>query len=425
METSIPSNFKERNTDAILLGIAFILSSLYDVYIGFRVFDLVGLILLAVPFFFGLQTYTKGLFSSPLSLGRARSWLQRNLPSLFFILVILYGWSTFHRTSNILFPVFLLICWWVTTLTKETTRTVVKLIPYLLLAHLFLIFLQLAFYYLGGITLDYFSVIRHLIILLLPEDPSNISWLHLPSSRMAIVTPNTYVRLFRPTGIFQEPNDYCETVMLLTLLVLREKKWTYLRYASYISMGFSASLYGFLTAPLLFIFDTFSNKRYRHALSALFGCLFVVAAAHPWLPQLNLLYRLNHILTDSSFVERYIGLELGHELNMVSSLCVADHCHLPTLHFLWQGQGLSTAYFEYCTAKNGWAQLIYALGVFLVPAAFVYIWRLFASLQKQDALTLLFGVSLMLLTYPLYGYLFFWIWLGLFLSTHDKPQKAA
>jgi len=415
-------------TPVVLLFACFGLSSLYDFYVGVRLFDIAALLLmfaLIVRSFGGMADRGR-LLSLPSV--RFADLVAPYVPALLFASFSVYGALSFGQSSSLMSLIFLLLCLWLVRLPLDVSRALVRLVPFLIVAHLIFFVAQLGFYYGFAYVVDYLSLAREALFNsplhgFLPD-----SWLNMPSSRIVTIATGGMEKIFRPAGLFQEPNNYCETMLLLVLMMLRDDRMPFLRYAVYATMILSQSMYGIGIALGLFVFDVALNKRPHHFVAALFGVglFFVIRLCMGFDGPIDFMVRARHILYDSSFVERYVGLQKGASLGLVPAVSVTDHCALPDLPFRIFGYGLSSAYFEYCTAKNGIAQLIYATGAF-APIVLAFLWRsLRLSLALRDAWILSIGVFLMLLSYPFYSYMFFWCWLGIVLSAgRERPVAAA
>ncbi len=409
----------------LLLLFCLSFASLYDFYVGVRIFDFLSLGLLAIGFFIALPS------KNPVSLGKLlrSAFVQTNikktlyhyLPFLLFVIYALWGWINLHHSSSLIMIVMAGIGLLITRLPQSLAQKVIDFVPWLILFHLILFAVQVLAFSVWREKLDYLSLATELLSNSFLSEHLPASWLQFPESRMGQLGPYAPI-IFRPTGIFQEPNNYCETMMLLLLMIVGKKKWKVLRYLAYGSMLLSQSMYGSGAALILFFFDTMMNGRYKFFLSlcllGLIGINFALFFDYGF--NISSLLRIPQLISDTSFLERYVGLQLAHDLGLTDAKVIQDHCPADALPFKLLGHGLSSSYFGFCVAKNGLAQFIYAAGL-LAPVVLFFLWRgLRQTVAPKNAAPIALGIFLMLLSYPFYTYLFFWLWIGLLLATFKR-----
>ncbi|HBM90796.1 MAG TPA: hypothetical protein DD400_02830 [Rhodospirillaceae bacterium] len=443
----------------LLLLFCLSFASLYDFHVGVRLFDLLSLVLLGIGFFMVLLSFRRRpessdllprtqrvkLFKRPIGLciplrfwipafaGMTKifNWnnsktniketLYNILPFLLFVLYALWGWINLHHSSSLIMIVLAGIGLLITRLPQSTAQKVIDFVPWLILFHMLLFVFQVIAFYGFADKLDYLTLASKSLINSPLSDLVPTSWLQFPESRMGQLGPYAPV-ILRPTGIFQEPNNYCETMVLLLIMIIDKKKRAWLRYITYGSMLLSQSMYGSGAALILFFFDTMINKRYKFFLGlcllGLIGLNILLFLGYGF--NISSVSRIPNLISDTSFLERYVGLQMAHDLGLTNTTVIQDHCPTDALPFKLLGHGLSSAYFGFCVAKNGMAQFIYATGI-LAPIILFLLWRnLRQNVSLQKALTLSLGLLLMLLSYPFYTYLFFWLWLGILLSAFKR-----
>lgn len=209
---------------------------------------------------------------------------------------------------------------------------------------------------------------------------------------------NENLNLFRPSGIYQEPNAYCVAVYCLVAvraIVFRAKDWTV--FIGLVSMMISQSLWGMVGAVILAYF-IYGAKRTGYTLLGLmiFSFMMLNALDFSFSDLVDASFTLNRIATIDTDASRdgrlgSIGNYFGYENLMF-------------------GSGVSSDQFQRLGA-NGLAFVLYSsgiLGMLLLLIAFLPRSRLHA--KKSIIVLFLFS------TFPPFAYMYFWAWLAIIYS---------
>lgn len=234
--------------------------------------------------------------------------------------------------------------------------------------------------------------------------------------------------IFRPPGLFMEPNTYSIATAMLVLL-RREvmfKPFDALSYAAIGSMFVSMSLWGGIVGLALILYDLFSRNI---GLALVFILVLITGSAlfafnfggesspdNPF--RVTLIQRVETLVSgvtsraeadtdiESSFRDRYSALAK-----------LVDQDDFDYRMFI--GNGVSTRDFQEYGGANALSFLGYSFG--LVGIALVVL--AIAALAKGGMgkpLAVLISIS----SYPLFTYFFWWAWLGLLMSVPTPTRRV-
>ena len=209
---------------------------------------------------------------------------------------------------------------------------------------------------------------------------------------------NESLNLFRPSGIYQEPNAYCVALYCLVAaraIVFRAKDWTV--FVGLVSMMISQSLWGMVGAVIL-AYLIYGAKRTGYTLLGLlvFGSITLNTLGFSFSDLVNASYTLNRIAT--------IDADPSRDGRLGS---LVDYLGYENLIF---GSGVSSDQFQQLGA-NGLAFVLYSSGI--VGMLLILIALLPRSrLHAKKSIIVLFLFS----TFPPFAYMYFWAWLAIMYS---------
>lgn len=359
-----------------------VLFSLWDYYIPFlggRVLDYVGIVLIMV--------YVGSRFIQPdfgaLKFSRAYILL---LMAMFPLVVLAYldgRWLTataFLLGSTLIYSSF--------SSAHYSQDRLHKQIGYLILFNLLFFFFQYAAYKLLGVVVDYHSYFGSL-------NPR---------------TFNENLIFFRAAGLFQEPNSFSLTLFMLNVLriIFSDKKVDLLFVLSLIALFLSESLWGIGAVPVL-VFLVVNSAVLRLVLFVGLGAMawLMLFSLEKWADVFDVVLepvtvrRLNELASDPSVDSRYGGsFQFGFDF-----------------HSLF-GSGLSTVDFQSFAGANAIGFYLYSFG--LLGFIFFLAWLVFDSKRNwfPIGVALLFAMT----SYPLFTYAFWWAWLGILIGSSNMGK---
>lgn len=379
--------------------------SLWDYYIPFlggRVFDYIGIVLIIV--------YVGSRFIRPdfgvLKFTRAYLLL---LMTMFPLVVLAYldgGWLTataFLLGSTLVYGFF--------SSARYNLDRLHKQIGYLILFNLLFFYFQYAAYKLLGVVVDYHSVFGVLHPRIFNEDLS----------------------FFRAAGLFQEPNSFSVTLFMLNVarVLLRNEKPDMLFFGSLLALVLSESLWGVGATLILALFAVGLLKPSvaKCSLLAGFGSLvslsFVILVIWPDLLGLLIspvtVWRLANLL---GFAVK--PLTAGHIGNIESDASVEGRygTGFTDIDFdvpLMFGHSLTTSEFQSFSGANAIGFYIYSFG--LLGMLFFVAW-LVIDLKKHRSWAV--GAVLFAMTsYPIFTYAFWWAWLAILIRSSDLGKHIS
>jgi hypothetical protein len=209
---------------------------------------------------------------------------------------------------------------------------------------------------------------------------------------------NIGLSLFRPSGIYQEPNSYCVALYCLLaarVIVFRAKDWTVI--VGLVSMMISQSLWGVVGAIIL-SYLIYGAKRWGYTLLGILTLSSIV---------LNLLDFSFSDLVDASFTLNRIAT-IDEDASRDGRLGSIEN-YLGYEHLMF-GNGVSSDQFQQLGA-NGFAFVLYSSGIvgslLILSASFPR-----SRLHAKKSIIVLFLFS----TFPPVAYMFFWAWLAIMFS---------
>ena len=221
---------------------------------------------------------------------------------------------------------------------------------------------------------------------------------------------NTSLEFFRPHGIFQEPNGYCTAMFsLLALCKFFQNRRKIIENLACLTMVISLSLWGIVGAILLLLVLNFSSVSKQVAVIFMLFCITLLLIDFSDLEELAetsiTMDRIINFQDDASIEGRLGGLRnIDWGFN-----------------FLF-GYGIDEVGFQDRYGANGFSFLLTSFGlVGSLLILFYFIW-----ITKFSIYSLIF-ISYLLLTFPLFSYVYFWIWLGILVAicrnnlALDKP----
>lgn len=212
---------------------------------------------------------------------------------------------------------------------------------------------------------------------------------------LRIFNPETLY--FRAAGLFQEPNSFCLTIYMLTVIRLFLKRGAFdlLLIITLAAIFLSESLWGFGAVFSLLILFT-PSKLYRLSIIGLFVLFGIILVYTPkyamYLLDPITVGRISNITDDGSYHGRY-----GQESNVNYDV-----------NFFF-GNGLTTKKFQGFTGANAIGFILYSFGLF----GFIFFLVVLAIAFKKNRIALLFAVIFAMTSYPLFTYMFWWAWLGI------------
>lgn len=235
--------------------------------------------------------------------------------------------------------------------------------------------------------------------------------------------------VFRPVGLNSEPHNFCVSVTMLTLMTSHQKGMRFWHYLGCFAMLCSLSLWGMVVGTVLLLVivtkDQQSLKEIARKFIYIFGLMIVgFCVLYGGVLQSQRTFyalgkRINILADDPSFKERFSqhspqekNLEkMGYHQTAVQEI---EKVQVPAFVVKSLGKGLSTIIFVQGKAINGYFFIYQALGV---VGIIVFAWALYLywSTILMGTLYYKFGVftivGLLLSSYPMVSYAFFWIFL--------------
>jgi hypothetical protein len=207
--------------------------------------------------------------------------------------------------------------------------------------------------------------------------------------------------LFRPHGIFQEPNAY--SCAMLSLIYIHSKFGLInkkLIILAYISVFLSFSLWAVLIIPIVFALTNYNSVNYKFLITFLLLSIFLTylwSNFQDFFIEFDIVKRIIFSDEDSSREARYGGF---------SELLKSD--------YLLSGYGFNSDKFQQFGA-NGVIFIIHSIGIIgvLLLSVFPFIQRVF---KIKD---LLF-IGVLFSSFPLTSYAYFWMTLGLIIYYNKK-----
>ncbi len=395
---------------SLTLSFVFVVSAaLWDVRpFGERYFDL-------IPIFIAIVTLMGNL-----SLFRQISRFEFGI-GLYVIGYCIYGYLNFqHRSSIFIALMFVLFITLRKVLPFEAFKYALRVVLFVTVAAFFAQFFG---YHLTGKFIDFQNF------------TNSISRTHYVHQTINDVNTD----YFRPVGLNSEPHSHCVFVALLTLSTLRDRSMRICHYLGAFSTLLSLSLWGLLLWPCLTwaIIAIQEPKlgvffaKYSKSLLICFAAFMALYSfvGKPLAFQHAYVERLLTISHDGSIYERFSE----HE-PIKSSVPQKYYSNSPSaqivnaekdfsLFKLFFGAGLSTALFIEGHPINGGAFIYNSCGLigFLIFMLLVY-WHLDFGSKKwiMQKLAILSVYTMLLLSYPMVTYMFFWIFLTFVLDPRSS-----
>ena len=329
------------------------------------------------------------------------------------ILWSIYGFIELQHRSSLAIIVGVFIFLLTRCTLKQTSIPLKNIFLIILSIHIFFFFLQLALFYGLNITFNpfYFLGYENRVINELALNP-----------------------VLRPSGLFAEPNSYCVLVLSILATLLNEKNMKLVCFLAILTICFSQSLWGVVIAALLIILWAVSYyKTPRSCLissflmisvlySAFFLSLYITEATTRDTP--HFIMRLKSLESDPSLRERFqkntipkvkasnedLEIKVPEKSNVKATTLGNDF--LLSLF----GSGLSTKYFFNGLPLNGFSLLYASFGIMgLILIAYTGLKLLYITPKKSliQRYNWCIIFALMLTSYPLFTYIYFWLWLSL------------
>ncbi len=365
-----------------------VLFSLWDYYIPFlggRVLDYVGIVLIMVyvgsrfiQLDFGVLKFT-------------RAYLLLLL-AMFPLVVLAYlggGWLTataFLLGSTLVYSFF--------SSARYSLDRLYKQCGYLILFNLLFFFFQYAAYKLIGIVVDYHSYFGSISPRVFNED----------------------VLFFRAAGLFQEPNSFSVTLFMLnvTRVLLKNDKPDMLFFGSLLALVLSESLWGVGATLVLALLAARLSMPTVPILVLLAGLGGLVSVGFVilinWPDTLGLvinpltLWRLGNLDVDASVEGRYGGGVVDIKLDAP---------------FMF-GHGLTTTDFHSLAGANSIGFFLYSFG--LIGMLLFLAWIMIDS--KKNRLLVVMSILFLMTSFPLFTYAFWWAWLGILIRSSNIEKEA-
>lgn len=367
------------------LLLAFVLFSLWDIYradLGGRFLDYFGLAIVILR------------LGGQVVISRAALSVNRGHLLYLMVVAVYCGWSLVAKNYLTAGAIFIgaLLIYPVFADEKLDRRRLATQLDWLIVINLVLFYLQVIAFRVFGQVLNYHE------------------WLGV-----AVRIWNRDLWFFRAAGAYQEPNSFCLTmIMLLGLRIAyfgRRVDW--ILWASVFALVFSNSLWGIVGAGIVLALALPSARSAAMVGGALGMAVVLSAAAGTtiWDQAKNVLFdpltltRIEYLADDPSVSSRYGG---GEVTNTFVSLLF--------------GNGPSTTDFQALAGANGYGFLIYSFG-FVGTLAFVF-WLVNQSMNAKGRIAKPLLVGFLLSSYPLFTYLWWWAWLGLYLRASPEPAPA-
>jgi len=358
---------------------------------GVRAFDLVSIGIASVFLIYNLK------------------WWRyiRPIEYVFLSVVLLYsvvGFLNYQHISSLFIALYSILFF---ILHKGYDREIsLKIIKFLMIFSLCIFFLQFIFYYSFNHVLDaqtFFGSISRL----------------------------QHSGLFRPAGLYSEPHTYCVSVLLLILITLGQKSFRVLHYVGCFTMVISLSLWGVIAGlclPLVMaIWNSSSLKlavvRYISiTLAILLGFTVVYGGILDRKEPFEMIEaRILQVFTDASFKERFVthipqAPSAKNKMQITENKKETSQKPTHSLLNIIFGNGLSTYPFKTGLALNGYTFILHAFGILgsaLIILSGLYYLGKWPLLRVTEKLSLLGGILLLLTSYPMITYAFFWIFLSL------------
>lgn len=380
-------------------GIIFFLTlcaSLWDYRLyGLRPFDLVFLL----PFI-GFVFFTPYL---------SMHWHRYKAPVYWLFLCFgIYGYLTYEHQSSLAF-IFLLSLFQGIDFQKYYSailKACIYVLTFLVAVGLFHLF----FYQITGHTIDF-----HIFF-----DSHQRLYLEYP-------------RLFRTASLFMEPHNFAVACMILILVTLPLPQARLIHLLACASMILSLSLWavisGFFSAAMVMIWHFQSLTLFiKHYILFIVLTLCAIFLVFSLTSQQYYVFsvmggRILGIFHDTSYEERFshskshVPLQAPQENPSASSQEVPQtaqqsHALLSSLF----GKGISTYPFLQDLPLNGFAFLFHTMGFIGFLILLYYLqryWRSTQSMHWRQKLCVILSCFLLLTTYPLITYVFFWLFLKL------------
>lgn len=210
---------------------------------------------------------------------------------------------------------------------------------------------------------------------------------------------HTSLEFFRPHGIFQEPNGYCTAMFsLLALCRFFKNRRKIIENIACLTMIMSLSLWGIVGAVLLLLVLN-SSLVSKYAVVILMSfCIFFLS-----IDFLDLIDAADTSITMDRFINFQEDASIEGRLGGLRNIGW-------NFNFLF-GYGIDEVGFQNRYGANGFSFLLSSFGLISSLLILVY----FIWVTKYSIYPLLF-ISFLLITFPLFSYVYFWIWLGILVA---------
>ncbi len=241
--------------------------------------------------------------------------------------------------------------------------------------------------------------------------------------------------VLRASGLFAEPNSYCVNVIYLLAFIFFKKESKWLVFLSILTLCVSQSLWGVIVGFLLLMMWFFMHARsflkgvvastcYAVLLLFLFvTSLYVTEGRYHDTP--HFIQRIQEIQQDPSLRERFVANSIPNNSSSstfrkdsdgpLSRVLDDKHNHSFITKYDLFGYGISTKLFLLGVPLNGLALVFFGMGIIgivILCAIVLPLYRFEPSLNIRQRYTWIVIFCILLTSYPLFTYIFFWIWLA-------------
>jgi hypothetical protein len=228
---------------------------------------------------------------------------------------------------------------------------------------------------------------------------------------------------FRSSSIYQEPNSYCVFAFIVASLIIMCKRAEPLaRITLWLMLAtliISNSLWGIVVCLVLVAIALATQQIKVKSIFAisLLGSLLI---SSPIWYQERTTYRLLHLASESTLVERYLGSKFAPSASRNSGELgiFKDDVHPSSKWETVLGHGLSSIGFQRAHGANGWSYVFYNLGI-IGLIAFVVISIAYDKSRKGVAPLSLF---LLLTSFPYFTYAIFALFIVMLYEREDSSS---
>jgi hypothetical protein len=332
----------------------------------------------------------------------------------------IYGYVNYTHRSSLIIIVYTGLYVFLRQYPKDAG--IYRALKWLLILSLTVFFVQFTVYHISGYFIDFQNLFGS-------------------SSRPHLGVNEEYTSFFRAVGLYSEPHTYCVSIALLILATLGQKKFEVWHYVASFSLLVSLSMWGILAGVALPAATAvwYSRTLYQAVLRYLvvmcvLGISFIIlyGVMVPQKGTLNAMFiRFEKVFVDDSYEERFkehvpTQKSLEEHVQQQGDFAKTDYVSADGLLEKLIGHGLSTYPFLQGLALNGYAFIIHSVGILgcgLISLLIFGYWRHFSTLRAIEKLSFLGGIALLLTSYPMITYAFFWIFW--FMIPLDNKSRIA